>query len=137
MRVFLDANVLFSASNEGSNIARLIALLGDRAEVVTSDVAREEARRNIALKRPVWSHAFERLMGRVKLVPTAVLPLPVLLDAKDAPLFAAAIRAGCCLFVTGDQRDFGHLYGRTVEGVTVLSLLGLAEILGTMDDPRR
>ena len=52
MRVFLDANVLFSASNGGSNIARLIALLTERGTGVASDVAVEEARRNLALKRP-------------------------------------------------------------------------------------
>ena len=54
MRVFLDANVLFSTSNGGSNIARLIALLTERETGITSDVAVEEARRNLALKRNMW-----------------------------------------------------------------------------------
>lgn len=49
MRVFLDANVLFSASNAGSNIARLIAALMTRETVVTSDLAIEEARKNLVL----------------------------------------------------------------------------------------
>ena len=58
MRVFLDANVLFSASNTGSNIARLIALLVERGTAVSSDLAVEEARRNITLRRPAWLPAF-------------------------------------------------------------------------------
>lgn len=43
MRVFLDANALFSASNAGSNIARLVDWLLAEATAVTSDLAREEA----------------------------------------------------------------------------------------------
>lgn len=45
MRVFLAANVLFSASNAGSNIARLVDWLLDKGTAVTSDLAHEDARR--------------------------------------------------------------------------------------------
>jgi hypothetical protein len=58
-----------------------------------------------------------------------VFPLPIKLDGKDVPLLCAAIRASCQYFVTGDQRDFGHLYDHTVGGVTVISLRRLAELL--------
>ncbi len=129
MRVFLDANVLFSASNSGSNLSRLIALLLKTHDAVTSDLARDEARRNIALKRPAWSLEFERLMDRIEVVPSAAFMLSVKLAAQDVPILCAAIRAACQYLVTGDKKDFGHLYNQTVEGVTVISVLHLAEIL--------
>lgn len=59
MRAFLDANVLFSASNAGSNIARLIVWLSEEGTGVTDRLAVEEARRNLALKREAWLPTFE------------------------------------------------------------------------------
>ena len=133
MRVFLDANVLFSASNAESNIARLIARLiawlGERETVVTSDLAVEEARKNLQLMRTAWLSTFEALLREVETVPAVLFPLPVSIADKDAPLLCAAIRSGCQFFVTGDKRDFGHLYNQQVQGVEVVSLLRLAAIL--------
>ena len=129
MRVFLDANVLFSASNGGSNIARLIALLTERETGVTSDVAAEEARRNLALKRDAWRPALEILLEDLEIVPSALFHLPVSLDTAETSLLCAAIRSRCVYFVTGDRRDFGHLYGETVHGVENVSLLRLADVL--------
>lgn len=129
MRVFLDANVLFSASNAGSNIARLIARLIEQETAVTSDLAIEEARKNLALKRADWLPAFEEILGGVESVPSVLFELPVPLEVKDAPILCAAIRGRCTLFVTGDRRDFGHLYGKMIQGVEVVPLLRLAEIL--------
>lgn len=129
MRVFLEANVLFSASNPGSNIAQLIDRLMTDATAVTSDLACAEARRNLALKREGWLPAFELLLPRVEQVPTALFDLPVAIDGKDRPLFCSAIRSGCTHFATGDRRDFGHLFDQTVEGVRIVHLLRLAELL--------
>ena len=129
MRAFLDANVLFSASRTGSNIGRLVRLLTERGTAVASDLAVEEARRNIVLKRPDWLATFEELLRTVEIVPSAQFPLPVALAAKDVPLLCAAIRSRCRYFVTGDKRDFGHLQGRRVEGVEIVSLLALAKAL--------
>jgi hypothetical protein len=129
MRVLLDANVLFSASNKGSNIARLVRLTISRETAVTNDVAIEEARRNLALKRPGWLGSFEAILEGVERVPSVVFELPVALAAKDVPLLCAAIQGRCKLFVTGDRRDFGHLYGQTISSVEVVSLLRLAEIM--------
>ena len=129
MRAFLDANVLFSASNSGSHIARLVRLLCDRGAAVSSDLAVEEARRNIALKRSAWLRAFEDLVRSLEIVPSTRFVLPVELQAKDAPLLCAAIRSRCEYFVTGDKRDFGHLLGHSVAGVQIVSLLRLAELL--------
>ncbi len=129
MRVFLDANVLFSASNSESHIAALSGWLIETGAAVTSDLAIAEARKNIILKRSHWLPDLEKLLANVDAVPSAVFPLSVHLKAKDRPLLCSAIRSRCRYFVTGDKRDFGHLYDRRVEGVEVISLLRLAEIL--------
>lgn len=130
MRVFLDANVLLSASNEGTNLARLVDWVIKDAQAVTSDLARLEAQRNLALKRPEWLPAFERLVARIEQVASASFTLPVDLSEGDRPLLCAAIRARCSHFATGDRRDFGHLFGQTVESVEVVSPLRLAELMG-------
>jgi hypothetical protein len=100
---------------------------------VTSDLARQEARRNLALKRTDWLPAFEQLMQKVEEVPSALFGLTVSLDEKDRPLLCAANRAGCTHFATGDRRDFGHLFGKTVEQVQVVDLLSLARLLSSKD----
>ena len=53
-----------------------------------------------------------------------------MLDCQVAVLENAFAR----YFATGDRRDFGHLYGEIVQGVEVISLLRLAEILATQRD---
>ena len=128
MRVFLDANVLFSASNVGSNVVSLIALLCERQTAVACNLAIEEARKNVALKRPAWRPGFDELLKRVDILPSILFELQIQLDRKDAPLLCAAIRGRCSHFVTGDKRDFGHLYGQVVQGVEVISLLRLAKL---------
>lgn len=132
MRVFLDANVLFSAGNTSSNIAQLVAWIARVGTPVSSAVAVEEARRNLALKRPKWTSEFDRVCGLLELVPSTRCELPVSLDAKDIPLLCAAIAGKCQCFATGDKRDFGHLLGRTVLGVEVVSLLRLAQLLAAL-----
>ena len=129
IRVFLDANVLFSASNAGSHIARLIHLLIEKGEAVTSDFAVEEARRNVLIKRPAWTGDLEALLARVQVVRSIQFHLPVTLAGKDQPILCTAVRSGCQYLVTGDRQDFGHLYDHTVEGVTVVTLAKLAELI--------
>ncbi len=127
MRVFLDANVVFSAANPGCNIARLIDLVVRDHTAVTSDFALEEARRNVQLKRPDWLDGYTALVPRLELAPSLLFDLPVELEEKDRPILCAAIRAGCNLLVTGDRKHFGHLDEQTVEGVTIVSVFGLAK----------
>jgi predicted nucleic acid-binding protein len=129
MRLFLDANVLFSGSNLGSNIHWLLQEVRQGHELLTSDFAIEEARRNILLKRPAWLTAFEDLVTQVRIVPSVHFAIQDDLAEKDAPLLCAAIRFGCQYFVTGDKRDFGHLYGTTIEGVEIVSVARVAELL--------
>lgn len=129
MRVFLDANVLFSASKAASAISKMVELALEKNNLVTSDLALHEARTNLRLKRPSWVSGFERLLATIDTVPTTVFALPVTLDEKDVPLLCAAVHASCDYFVTGDRKDFGHLFGETVLGVKIVTPLVLAETL--------
>ncbi|GAG31199.1 unnamed protein product, partial [marine sediment metagenome] len=54
--------------------------------------------------------------------------LSVHLEEKDCPILCSAIQSKYDLLATGDRTHFGHLYGRTVEGVTIVSLRELAKI---------
>lgn len=129
MSIFLDANILFSGSNKHSNLNRLLIWLNSREVLVTSPYALSEAERNILLKRPDWHETFNALRSFVGFVPEAALSLDVGLPDKDKPILGSAIGAKCKYLVTGDKQDFGHLYGKTVGGVRVVSVLELAEIM--------
>ena len=134
MRVFLDANVLFSAAKSDGPVRELLALLEQSGHQCCVDAyVIEEARRNLGTKAPERMSALERLLLRMKTasaqridpVLEASLPLP----AKDRPVLAAAIHQNCDALVTGDRTHFGALYGRTIHGVTIHSPRSLAEAL--------
>ena len=44
------------------------------------------------------------------------------LPLKDAPILAAAAHANADILATGDLRDFGHLFGKSLRGVRIVSL---------------
>ena len=131
MRVFLDANVLFAAaiSVEGRSAALFLLAEHGACELVTSSYALTEARRNVETRYPKARKRLESLIRRVTIAPEAsssrvawVQRQQERVPEEDAPILAAAIDAGVDVFVTGDRKHFGHLFGRTVEGVRVLSL---------------
>jgi predicted nucleic acid-binding protein len=120
-RVFLDANVLFSAAYQPrAGLHRLWKL--SRLALLTSSYALEEARRNLdeAQQRDrLASH-----MASVEIVPEALgspLPAGVKLAEKDAPILLAAINARATHLLTGDVRDFGPYFGKRLGGVLVLT----------------
>lgn len=119
-RVFLDANVLFSCAYLPTS--RLMKLWRLPATVLlSSDYAVEEARRNLDLADQ--RHRLEQLVKRMEIVTawqSASLPHGVRLDDKDAPILLAAIEARATHLLTGDRQDFGHLFGRTVNGVEIV-----------------
>ena len=134
MRIFLDANVLFSAAKSDGAIRRLLTLLDQSGhECCVDSYVIEEARRNLAAKSPESVSELERILLSMKSSPAqasdakleASLPLP----AKDRPVLAAAMRQSCSALVTGDKTHFGALYGRTLHGVAIHSPRSLAERL--------
>ena len=120
-RVFLDANVLFSAAYRHDSDLRQFFKLRN-ARVITSAYAVEEARRN--LSTPQQRKDLDRLCASIEIVP-AVIPEPhphhgIDLPESDRPIFAAALSARATHLVTGDAKDFGRYYGQTVEGILIL-----------------
>ena len=110
IRLFLDANVLFTAAHNPSGKASLIIELASAGywEVVTSSYAMEEARRNINIKFPDSLKRFESLIASVRKVPAKTgESCPVALPEKDRPIFEAAIRCNATHLLTGDVKDFG------------------------------
>lgn len=136
MRVFLDANVLFSAAYREAASIRAFFELASSAEcvLVSSPHALEEARRNLGWKRPERLAALEALLAHVEICAepgaarvawTASMGLP----AKDAPILAAAVESRCPILVTGDRTDFQALFGRRLGGTLVLLPAEALELL--------
>lgn len=120
-RVFLDANVLFSAAyRKESGLLRLWGLPG--TQLVTSVYAVDEARRNLADDEQ--QDRLNGLVESIEVTATAVV-LPAGVDAivpeKDRPILQGAVSAAATHLVTGDVRHFGPLFGQTVLGVKVLT----------------
>jgi predicted nucleic acid-binding protein len=129
MRVFLDANILFSASNSGSNIRDLVMRLIRDHSVVSSYYAREEAMRNLLLKRPAWEYDCLELIQSIQIVRGLDRVVPVEICSKDRPILASALQAQCDFLLTGDRKDFGHLIGDKVGSLQIVTPLLMAEIL--------
>jgi predicted nucleic acid-binding protein len=129
MRIFLDANALFSGANEQSQLHRLITHLKQSHTLVTSTYAHIEAVRNIRAKRPKWEFGYTQIIAGIEMVESIDRELSVEIVAKDRPILATAIHTKCDCLITGDKRHFGHLFNKTTEGVTVLSPLMLIQRL--------
>jgi predicted nucleic acid-binding protein len=118
-RLFLDANVLFSAAYQDSS--RLLSLWKlDDAILITSRYALEEARFNLAddEQRARLTH----LSDNVEFFEAGERELPhrISLPEKDAPILLAAIEARSTHLLTGDVRHFGPYFGKKIEGVAIL-----------------
>ena len=110
IRLFLDANVLFTASHNPSGKAALIIDLGSQKywEAVSCSFAIDEARRNIIIKFPSCLERLDSLLTTVKKVPSGrgrMCPIPF--PKKDRPILEAAIQCKATHLLTGDIKDFG------------------------------
>ncbi len=114
-RVFLDANVLFSAALGGSVFDAIWVVAGHGGyRLVTSPYCVIEARENLARKRPEAVKRLKERLSSVKLVAEAE-PDPWmtgLVPEKDLPVLAAAVASRASVLLTGDVRHFGALMGR-------------------------
>lgn len=119
-RLFLDANILFSASyKEGSSLVQLWEL--KTAILFTSTYALEEARFNtISAEQRLRLEKLVKTIRVIPFQPEIVLPDHCHLPAKDIPILQAAIAVRATHLLTGDLNHFGHLYHQTIHGVTVL-----------------
>ncbi|MEK7437946.1 MAG: PIN domain-containing protein [Pseudomonadota bacterium] len=134
MRVFLDANILFSAAKSAGAVRELLRLLLDGGhECWVDDYVVIEARRNLTTKAGDALTAFDELLKRLR-TSTAHAPGPERkmvnwLPEKDRTVLAAAIRLRCDALVTGDRTHFGPGCGKMFAGVTIHSPRSLAERL--------
>lgn len=136
MRIFLGANILFSAARADAAVRKLLALIEAAGHDLWADAyVIEEARRNLAAKSPDGLPVLAAIAARIGigglLASTAQMPNMTALPEKDRPVLAAAIHHRCDILVTGDRTHFGAFFGKTIQGVTILSPAILAEtILG-------
>ena len=118
-RLFLDANVLFSAAYRPN--AGLLELWSLKDAVLcTSRYALEEARAN--LEEHAQHQRLIRLSESLQLVEEVpgTLPSGVSLPGKDVPILLAALRAGASHLLTGDIRHFGPYLGKRIKGTAVM-----------------
>ena len=136
MRLFLDANILFSAAYSVDGGARELVRLSEagHCKLMASEHAISEARRNLYLKSPVHVPELVRIIEAVECVPepgsslvawAASFGLPV----NDAPILAAAAATGADFLVTGDRKHFSHLFGATIGRVRVITLVEALEMV--------
>ncbi len=118
-RVFLDANVLFSAAyREGAGLLRLWSL--ERIEILTSAYAAEEARRN--LEDAETRSRLEALLEGIRIAPESgggSLPSGIQIAEKDRSILRSAIAAGATHLLTGDLKHFSRFFGKRVRGVLI------------------
>ncbi len=141
MRIFLDANVLFSAAKSAGAIRQLLyELHAVNHTLVADEYVATEARRNVAAKASGDALGYlQALLTRIEVsavqfpAQASVLWLP----EKDRPVLIAAMTLKCDALVTGDRTHFGPGYGKTFDGVTVHSPAQLAQavLLPPRDKP--
>ncbi len=106
MRVFLDANVIFSAAKSNGAVRELLVRLRAAGHILcVDDYALSEAQRNLSLKGADSMAALADLQVHFSVAPFRPTRLPAdlqgLLPEKDRPILAAAIRLKCDALVTG------------------------------------
>jgi predicted nucleic acid-binding protein len=128
MILFLDANILFSSAKGGASFALLweLASLG-KVELTSSEYCVREAVHN--LRRKSDEASLERFFMRLKSVRLVQEPSDQEVSLairhvveKDAPVLAAAMKAGAHVLITGDIRDFGHLMPNGVACVRIQTI---------------
>ena len=134
MRIFLDANILFSAGKSAGAMRGFLEVLKSSGHTLVADAyVVEEARRNLEAKFPASLKDFEVLLQPLESSATLRCFLPPelapQLPEKDRPVLAAAIQHRCDFLLTGDKTHFGSLYGKKLECVTIYSPAGLAKHL--------
>jgi len=119
-RLFLDANILFSASyREDAGVAVLWSI--ENVSLFSSPYAIEEAKRNFVDQ--AQRKRLERLIPTVHVVQAASAPEAIRreidLPEKDWPILGGAIAAEATHLITGDLKHFGPYFGKQIHGILV------------------
>lgn len=130
-RLFLDANVLFSAAyRAGAGVAVLWTI--ENVVLSTSLYTIEEAKRNLGEREQ--EERLDRLVRPVHVVQATTAPRAIRrgveLPEKDWPILGGAIAAQATHLITGDRKHFGRYFGKAIHGIFVLPP---ADYLRTID----
>ncbi len=118
-RLFLDANVLFSAAYKID--ARLLPLWKLRSlTLCSSHYALQEARINLR-GEDQWTRLTE-LSAALQLFEAGQTSLPpgIILPEKDVPILLAAIEARATHLLTGDVQHFRAYFGKKINGIAIM-----------------
>jgi predicted nucleic acid-binding protein len=116
MRLFLDANILFTAAHRPEGKSALILKAVPKL-CSTCSLAVEEARKNLELKAPEALPALERITRGILVLPTHLAgPGGQELPEKDRPIYWTALGCKATCLLTGDLKHFGPLMGKPVDG---------------------
>lgn len=121
MKVFLDANILFSSSAEKSRVRELVLVIKKQGICVTNSYGINEAERNIVAKNFGSLERLELILNNVEINNTLTVDLSVEIKEKDIPILSGAISQKCTHLLTGDKKDFGFLFGKSISGVKIVS----------------
>jgi predicted nucleic acid-binding protein len=113
-RVFLDASVLFAAAASATGASRAIIVLAEIGliRVIVSSQVLEEAERNLSRKAPRALPFYRQVIASLSLemvgepAPGKVAECAKVIEAKDAPILAAAMEAKPARLVTLDIQHF-------------------------------
>lgn len=134
MKIFLDANILFSAAKSDGAVGELLRLLRRAGHDCWADAfVVAEAQRNLVAKGPAALSELDALLAHVRVAPAQAgiesRAEVAWLPAKDRPVLAAAFALACDVLVTADRTHFGRGHGRSCAGVTIHSPRSLADDL--------
>jgi|SRR5208283_1239312 len=117
-RLFLDANVLFSAAYR-PNAGLLQFWKLPNVTLCSSHYAVAEARIN--LTEDSQKRRLEKLAASLEFFDPAPRELPsvISLPEKDRPIFLAALEAHATHLITGDLHHFGQYFGKKIEGILI------------------
>jgi putative PIN family toxin of toxin-antitoxin system len=115
-RIFVDSSVMIAASISATGRARdlLRAAIRGELEVWLSEYVLQETQRNLAKKAPAALLDFRDLVQAVGLVQSRYLVIPTrraveraarIVNAKDAPIVAAAAACKADYLATYDRKD--------------------------------
>ena len=131
MRLFLDANILFTATHNPAGKAALIIELGGQGhrDLFSSPYALEEARRNLERKFPQSLDSLNTLLQGIHLVEHRTdLLYPEGLAQKVQPIFQAALACQAPHLLSGDLKNFGPIMNQP-DNTFGIYILTIAEFL--------
>jgi predicted nucleic acid-binding protein len=113
-RVFVDANVLIAGADSTSGASNAVLKLAEVGlfQLVVSRQVLDEAERNLRKKLPRALPNFAAQMACLHLeivpdpTPDETRPWEMIIEAKDAPILCAAVKASVNRFLTLNTRHF-------------------------------